>query len=81
MQLVAQGKLVLHTDVNHYLDFQVPATYPQPVTLAHLLTHTPGFEEHHFGSYARSAGHLLPLGAFLAANLPARIFPPGEVSA
>lgn len=81
MQLVERGKLDLHADINRYLAFQVPATYPQPVTLAHLLTHTPGFEERAFGSYARSATDLRPLGAFLAANLPARIFPPGEVSA
>jgi CubicO group peptidase (beta-lactamase class C family) len=81
MQLVERGKLDLHRDVNHYLDFQVPATYPQPITLAHLLTHTPGFEEREFGSYARSAADLLPLGTFLRRNLPARIFPPGEVSA
>jgi CubicO group peptidase (beta-lactamase class C family) len=42
LQLVEQGKLDLNTDVNTYLaDFQIPATYPAPITLAHLLTHTP----------------------------------------
>jgi len=78
MQLVEQGKPHLHTDIDRYLDFQVRATYPQPVTLAHLLT--PGFEGHQFGSYARSAGDLLPLGQFLAANVSVRIFPPGLVT-
>ena len=45
MQLVEQGKLDLDTDVNNYLDFKIPATYPQPITLRHIMTHTPGFEE------------------------------------
>src|SRR3989304_5724684 len=46
MQLAEQGKVDLNADINTYLkDFQVPATYDQPITLAHLLTHTAGFEE------------------------------------
>ena len=45
------------------------------------MTHTAGFEDRNFGSYARSAADLLPLGTYLALRMPARIFPPGEVSA
>ena len=45
MQLVEQGKLDLDRDVNEYLDFSIPKTYPEPVTLRRLLTHTAGFEE------------------------------------
>jgi CubicO group peptidase (beta-lactamase class C family) len=82
MQLVEQGRLDLYADVNQYLSaFQIPETYPEPITLAHLLTHTAGFEERAFGFYARAAGELVPLGRFLADHMPARIFPPGEVSA
>src|SRR6266487_2002575 len=45
LQLAEQGKLNLHTDVNTYLNtFHLPATYPEPITLADLLTHTAGFE-------------------------------------
>jgi CubicO group peptidase (beta-lactamase class C family) len=44
MQLVEQGKLDLHADINQYLTtFQLENTFPEPVTLAHLLTHTGGF--------------------------------------
>ena len=42
MQLVELGKLDLDADVNQYLDFTTPATYPQPITLKHILTHTAG---------------------------------------
>ena len=38
MQLVEQGKLDLDANVNTYLDFQIPDTYPQPITLKHLPT-------------------------------------------
>src|SRR5215208_4154856 len=44
MQLVEQGKLDLDADINTYLDFRIPDTYPQPITLKHLMTHTSGFE-------------------------------------
>src|SRR5215471_2511191 len=44
MQLVEQGKLDLDRDVNDYLDFKIPATYPKPITLRNIMTHTPGFE-------------------------------------
>ena len=37
MQLVEQGKLSLDADINMYLDFKIPATYPQPVTMRNLL--------------------------------------------
>src|SRR3954451_17351886 len=45
MQLVEQGKLDLDHDVNDYLDFAIPKTYAEPVTLRQLLTHTAGFED------------------------------------
>jgi CubicO group peptidase (beta-lactamase class C family) len=45
MQLVEEGKLDLETDINTYLDFEFPDTYPEPITMADLMTHTAGFEE------------------------------------
>lgn len=82
MQLVEQGRLDLDVDVNSYLtDFQIPATFPQPITLAHLMAHTPGFEEIGLGTFVRTAEEVPPLGEFLANNMPARVRPPGELSA
>ncbi|MFM7372916.1 MAG: serine hydrolase domain-containing protein, partial [Sphaerospermopsis kisseleviana] len=47
MQLVEVGKLNLFEDINTYLkEFKIPAKYSQPITVANLLTHTAGFEEH-----------------------------------
>jgi CubicO group peptidase (beta-lactamase class C family) len=81
MQLYEQGKLDLNADVNTYFkEFQIPATFPQPITLNHLLAHTPGFEERGTGMMAREAKNLMPLGKWLAANMPARVRPPGELT-
>jgi CubicO group peptidase (beta-lactamase class C family) len=80
MQQVEQGRLQLHEDINHHLTrFQLPTNYPQPVTLADLLTHTSGIDERFLGIAARSAAEILPIGAYLADHLPDRIMPPGEV--
>jgi len=77
MQLVEQGKLDLDTDVNRYLDFKIPATFPQPITLRHIMTHTPGFEEDGRDLISDDSTTLVPLGRWLAANIPGRVRPPG----
>ena len=79
MQLVEQGKLDLERDVNDYLDFPIPKTYPQPVTLRQLLTHTAGFEETLKNLFVANQTHLKPLSAYLVNEMPARIFPPGKI--
>lgn len=79
MQLVEQGKLDLHADVNKYLKkFQLPASYPEPVTLDHLLTHTGGFDDRYLGMGARTEASLPPLGDYLARRMPPRVMPPGR---
>lgn len=83
MQLVEQGKLDLNADVNTYLThFQIPETFDQPITLAHLMAHTAGFEDQITdGAVYVSADAYQPLQDFLAEKMPARIFPPGQVVA
>ncbi|NIN67099.1 MAG: serine hydrolase, partial [Anaerolineae bacterium] len=79
MQLVEQGKLDLDVDVNEYLDgFQIPDTYPDPVTVGDLLTHTGGFDERFIGAAVSAPEELLPLGQYLAQNMPARVMPAGD---
>ncbi|MGW4472672.1 serine hydrolase domain-containing protein [Nonomuraea sp. NPDC004354] len=75
LQLVRAGKLDLDADVNAYLKtFKIRDTYPGPVTLRHLLTHTAGFDEDYV---VGSGADVLPLGEALAAHQPARVRPPG----
>ena len=81
MQLVEQGKLDLDRDVNSYLDFQIPATFPQPITLRNIMTHTSGFEEVVKDLFVADVQHLEPLGAYLAGHVPRRLFPPGTTPA
>ena len=80
MQLVEQGKLDLDTDINTYLDFQIPDTYPQPITLKHLLTHTSGFENRLRESAVSNAKDLVSAREWLVSNMHARVRPPGEAA-
>jgi CubicO group peptidase (beta-lactamase class C family) len=79
MQLVEQGKLDLDRDVNDYLDFAIPKTYPESVTLRRLLTHTAGFEETLKNLFVAQESDLKPLRTYLVNQMPARIFPPGKI--
>jgi CubicO group peptidase (beta-lactamase class C family) len=79
MQLVEQGKLDLDRDVNDYLDFPIPKTYPEPVTPRQLLTHTAGFEETLKNLFVAHESDMKPLRTYLVNQMPARIFPPGKV--
>jgi CubicO group peptidase (beta-lactamase class C family) len=77
MQLVEQGKLDLDRDVNDYLDFAIPKTFTEPVTLRRLLTHTAGFEEVIKNLFVSSAKEMRPLRDYLINAMPQRIFRPG----
>ena len=81
MQLVEAGKLDLDRDVNDYLDFKIPATYAQPITLRNIMTHTAGFEETVKDMWVPSPGGFVPLGDYLRKHIPGRIFPPGVTPA
>ncbi|MFW6115894.1 MAG: serine hydrolase domain-containing protein, partial [Chloroflexota bacterium] len=81
MQLVEEGRLSLDADVNEYLDFAIPATYPQPITLVHLMTHTPGFEDQGQGLFVLEEEKLISLEEYVKSFVPARVYPPGEVGA
>lgn len=88
MQLVEQDRLDLHADVAAYLDFELPRTLqhhpfrgdPGPITLAHLLTHTAGFEDAR-GGWALDAASVPSLAEAIRERMPTRIFRPGEAVA
>ena len=76
MQLVEQGTLDLHTDIQEYLpELKIPKTYGEPITMAHLMAHTAGFEDRPIGLFESRQVSLLNA---LKENLPERIYPPGE---
>ena len=80
LQLVDQGVLDMHQDINAYLTrFKVEDRFGTPITLQHLLTHTAGFDDRSIGKSAWTQESQIPLGDFLATSLPRRIIPPGEV--
>jgi CubicO group peptidase (beta-lactamase class C family) len=80
MQMVEQGRLDLDADVTRYLDFEIPATFAEPITVRHLLTHTPGFEEDLRRLFTYDPAAIMPLRTWLIETMPARVRPPGQFS-
>lgn len=81
LQLYEQGRLDLDADINTYLDFQIPDTFPEPITLRHLMSHTAGFEDRKYEMAVTTPGQLQPLGKYLASHIPSRVRPVGQISA
>lgn len=80
MQLVEQGRLDLDADIRGYLpDLDLPGGYDEPITLAHLMAHTPGYEDSAMGHlFVDDADAVLPLEDYLRRYQPARVRPPGQ---
>lgn len=77
-QQVQEGHLALADEVNSRLaSFQIPATFPEPIRLWHLLGHSAGFDPQVIGLYARGPGTLGAFDERLAAMLPPRVERPG----
>lgn len=83
MQQVERGRLDLDEDVNLYLtDFKIRDTFEQPVTLRHIMTHTPGFEDGGMGYLIiDDPSRALPLKQAMAVYQPERVNPPGVQTA
>jgi CubicO group peptidase (beta-lactamase class C family) len=82
MQLVEQGLLDLDADIHDYLDFRVPTRFAEPITMTHLLTHTPGFDERLLGSTASRyrVEDIIGLRDYLLApDATQQVRPPGMV--
>lgn len=78
LQLAERGLIDLEADVNTYLDFEIPDTFPgQPIKVKHLITHTTGFEAVNFGGTAKTKDAQVPFDEAMKALIPARVSPPG----
>ncbi|WP_297694096.1 serine hydrolase domain-containing protein [Phenylobacterium sp.] len=84
MKAVETGRMRLDQPVNLYLpqSLRIPDQgFDQPIRLANLMDHSPGFED-------RALGHLFedrfdfvrPLATYLRQDRPKRVRPPGAVS-
>lgn len=79
MQLYEKGLIDLDDDVNKHLTlFKIDNTFPEPVTIANLLTHTAGFDERIIAKETLDESKVIPLGPYLAENMPPRYAPPGD---
>jgi CubicO group peptidase (beta-lactamase class C family) len=81
MQQVERGKLDLDRDVNDYLDFKIPATFPKPITLRDIMTHTSGFEDELKDVISPESHGVIPLEEYLKTHLPNRIYQPSVTGA
>lgn len=79
MGLIEEGRIDPHEDVRTYLDsVPVAETYDEPITMAHLATHTAGFEPRNQGLWIADAAAARPLAEVLESEQPARVRPPGR---
>jgi CubicO group peptidase (beta-lactamase class C family) len=81
MQLFEQGKLDLDADMRNYLnDVVVPETFSQPITMNHLMAHSPGFEVLSAGGLGNDPETVAGFRDFMRHHQPKRVRPPGVVS-
>lgn len=80
MQLVDDGLVDLDADINTYLDFEVNAI-DGPVTMRHILHHTPGWGEAVRGLIMDDQDKLPSLSQYVRENVPPAMYPAGEVPA
>ncbi len=77
MQQVERGTLDLDTDINRYLDFEIPEFQGAPITLRDIMTHMTGFEEALRNLFGDPSAAPMSLETYVKSSLPARVFAPG----
>ncbi|MFY1698067.1 serine hydrolase domain-containing protein [Solwaraspora sp. WMMA2101] len=80
MQLVESGSVDLDADIDAYLDFDLPRSFDEPITMRHLLTHTAGFEERIAGLIGKE-GTQVDLRKALVTDPPEQVYRPGTMPA
>ncbi|TNE43117.1 MAG: class A beta-lactamase-related serine hydrolase [Deltaproteobacteria bacterium] len=81
MQLVEQGKIDLNENIQTYLKgVKLPTPYKQPITMLHLMAHTPGFEDKVLGLFSLAPTPPRTLNS-VAMDVLKRVRPPGQTVA
>ncbi|WP_049922832.1 serine hydrolase domain-containing protein [Halopiger djelfimassiliensis] len=80
MQLLEDGRIDPHEDVRTSLESVSPPPGDEPITVAHLATHTAGFEERFRGTWVTDPDDVRPLDRVLEEELPERVRPPGRIA-
>lgn len=81
LRAVEKGLLDLDIDINHYFDEKIVNNgIFRAITLRHLLTHTPGFDDFYIGKSARTRDEALTLEETIRTFMPERRFNPGEIA-
>ncbi|OPX72064.1 MAG: beta-lactamase/D-alanine carboxypeptidase [Methanoregulaceae archaeon PtaB.Bin152] len=83
MQCAGRGQIDLDADITSYLGkTSLPDSFPgRPVTMRHLMTHSAGFEERVWATFALKSEDLNVPDLLAPHGMPARVRPPGEVPA
>ncbi len=82
LQQIERAGASLDEDVANYLEsVTLEQRFPAPVTLRHLMTHTPGFEDRLYGLFTDAPSRLPTLPEYLQRNVPAQVWLPGETVA
>ncbi len=76
LQLKDEGRLDLDADISTYLDFKISGLAGAPITMRHLMTHTPGLAERYWGIYEPDL--TTPAAVRLRKNIPEPVYAPGS---
>ncbi|HEY9091828.1 serine hydrolase domain-containing protein [Parasphingorhabdus sp.] len=76
MQQIEAGTVDLDTDVNHYIDFEIPRNGFDPITVRDLFSHSPGMSDIS-GFIVDDPDKLMPYAEWIQAKVPRRVWAPG----
>jgi CubicO group peptidase (beta-lactamase class C family) len=81
LRLVEQGQLSLDDAVHRHVPLEpLETAWGRRVQVGHLLTHAGGFDERTIGIAARTPADIVPLGEYLARDLPPIVREPGQTA-
>ena len=77
-QLIEDNKLSLHQDLRPVIKKELGISYPHPLNLHHIMTHTTGLDYSSIGNHQGDSGNELPIKEILMDRMPPMVMKPGE---